>query len=1289
MKRVRPRRRWLQQDSAGWSGSALNRWFHSLFGKGRLRRKAPPVGSEARSLSGGIEPLEPRQLLATTVLLGEVLQISDTTQITTLDDPASVDYAINFTSDTNQGPLDIRGVSFMPDHGGVAGAGVMTPAAGVTTYSSNEANNWKNLNILSGPDAGNLQTIMHDIRWSATPNRLEAHLDVTAGTEYTLQILFDDNGAENRNWDIMVDGARAVDEITSQGVSGTAATAGAISAYSYTFVARDDKLEVVMGDIFESDGDPADTGGDRNAIWQGLVLARTGKTDIPLTGGGPGGLGGTDALSHLQLWLDGGDISTMYQDVAMTNPVTADGQPIAGWADKSGNSFDAQNLGTNGAIAPLYEATAFNGSLPSVRFDNNNSGLTIDPAEDFQNANNNTGHNHNYTVIIVDQYWGAAQGRTLQGRDTNWLIGKHGGQNRYYAEGWVYQPNVAAGINNPVISVGTGRSVFNGADPNSSYHLNGSSVTGVAQGAASGVPNGNPRRMGFGRAGASNEQSEADVGEVIIYDRELTVAERLIVENYLSTKWGIGLNTAGGAVDIYDETASGGRGMDLVGVGQVAGNVALGKAASQSGESAGGHHARAVDGNTNGQWAANSTTHTNDVANSWWQVDLWNDHDLEEITLHNRADCCGNRLSNFRVSVLDDGGEVWGNNYFAAGAVPQGGAFTLPDFPGATGDTIRVQLNGLNNDTGGRGVLSLAEVEVLSPVAVTTAGAAGFGIEASGLENGDFIAAAHAVDTNSKTTAGNLPATVDARWDRTWWVDVTDANDSVSGTLSFDYSDSGLTRTNEDIFTLLKSTDGGANWTALGSTTTVVEGDKVRFTVSAGDLDDALYTIGDKSSIPPDVNTSAGEPLYEINAGPQAVDAGITLSDPDSANMVSATVTISPVVTGDVLTYTGPPSATWDAGSSTLTFDPGTLAEYQTALSQVSFETTAADLTPRTITFTVADDAGKQDSASRTLLPVSSLGSTTYEWDGGAPTNDYWMDPENWSSDVVPDRNDLAVFPSALDLGLVPIQFDFGANVGSGAVGPAHPDASTPGGEGTMLDTQSHWNRLSGDDPTTDGTDETFIPAPGSLVYADNTAAAGVSISFGSGGSVRTGNATTVDWSLAPFSGSTLLATPLDNPVMNDYIHAALDNVNFSFFDEIVGVKIEGLVPDTIDTPVTFQVYVVSDDSTSEDVSIHAGTVADGDTNPTDFSAFTPVELTGGNAVGDPDPWELGTNYVRIPVTLTKNDTLVLAGQYESFGGDFGILNSIQIVPRAAAGGIGNGRCQRPDDHGRRHAVRE
>lgn len=63
----------------------------------------------------------------------------------------------------------------------------------------------------------------------------------------------------------------------------------------------------------------------------------------------------------------------------------------------------------------------------------------------------------------------------------------------------------------------------------------------------------------------------------------------------------------------------------------------------------------AIDGNTNGHYyEAKSTTHTAAGDNPWWEVDLKSEQKIDRITLWNRTDGAGERLSNFKLIVLND-----------------------------------------------------------------------------------------------------------------------------------------------------------------------------------------------------------------------------------------------------------------------------------------------------------------------------------------------------------------------------------------------------------------------------------------------------------------------------------------------------------------------------------------------------------------------------------------------------------------------------------------------------------
>src|SRR5207253_2812742 len=94
------------------------------------------------------------------------------------------------------------------------------------------------------------------------------------------------------------------------------------------------------------------------------------------------------------------------------------------------------------------------------------------------------------------------------------------------------------------------------------------------------------------------------------------------------------------------------------------------------------------------------------------------------------------------------------------------------------------------------------------------------------------------------------------------------------------------------------------------------------------------------------------------------LDSGLTLTDSDSPNLASATVSISGFVAGDTLNFTGQNgiSGSYDSGTGVLTLTgSSTVASYQTALRSITFSSTSDNPTAfgtdtsRTISWTAND----------------------------------------------------------------------------------------------------------------------------------------------------------------------------------------------------------------------------------------------------------------------------------------------------------------------------------------------
>ena len=132
-------------------------------------------------------------------------------------------------------------------------------------------------------------------------------------------------------------------------------------------------------------------------------------------------------------------------------------------------------------------------------------------------------------------------------------------------------------------------------------------------------------------------------------------------------------------------------------------NIAWKKQATQSSTAYGGNANRALDGNTNNNYAQNSVTHTNFEKQAWWQVDLGRSEQVGLVRLFNRGDGeLAKRLSNFDVILYDEKGQEVSKQF-----VKQLTSNQLDvQFNGKIGRYVRVQLHHEYQ------ALSLAEVEV-------------------------------------------------------------------------------------------------------------------------------------------------------------------------------------------------------------------------------------------------------------------------------------------------------------------------------------------------------------------------------------------------------------------------------------------------------------------------------------------------------------------------------------------------------------------------------------------------
>ena len=255
---------------------------------------------------------------------------------------------------------------------------------------------------------------------------------------------------------------------------------------------------------------------------------------------GPGGVG-TSTINTL--WLDANDISQV------------DGSPISSWSDRSGNSNNATQ-GT-AAYQPRFDSLIVNGNSV-VRFDGTN-----DYFDDARTYNARTF----FSVYNI-------RSGIQQTSDLGQIWGS-------YSEGWHVSYDARSGggtwsfDGRPALNSGnTGRFGLNGANyggfganPNSpNWSYNQFDVVSVEFNATRTLT-----RQVIGSLVPSfsvgEHQYGGDVAEVIVYNTTLNLAQRIIVENYLSAKYGLTLS----ANDLYigDNVAKGNHDYEVAGIGRI------------------------------------------------------------------------------------------------------------------------------------------------------------------------------------------------------------------------------------------------------------------------------------------------------------------------------------------------------------------------------------------------------------------------------------------------------------------------------------------------------------------------------------------------------------------------------------------------------------------------------------------------------------------------------------------------------------------------------------------------
>ncbi len=242
--------------------------------------------------------------------------------------------------------------------------------------------------------------------------------------------------------------------------------------------------------------------------------------------------------------LSGSEVTALYQSGAVKMISGAKPSQISGligWWDaadadqvKSGSDCTG-TVANGGSIGCLKDKSASGnnmtqptvGSRPTYQLNIKNGNAVVRMAS--QTLYTSTNFPAPVTVIYAAHHTGGLNGRMLSGVSNNWLLGYWGGGKRQaYFEGWVS----AAGSPSSDTGWNTYSAVIPGSGQNTLVYENGSQVFSN-QGGVTG-PN------GLTLDGEYSEFSNGETGEVLVYNRALTDAERSSVERYLNNKWAVG-----------------------------------------------------------------------------------------------------------------------------------------------------------------------------------------------------------------------------------------------------------------------------------------------------------------------------------------------------------------------------------------------------------------------------------------------------------------------------------------------------------------------------------------------------------------------------------------------------------------------------------------------------------------------------------------------------------------------------------------------------------------------------
>lgn len=269
------------------------------------------------------------------------------------------------------------------------------------------------------------------------------------------------------------------------------------------------------------------------------TLKRTGKPTFKKPkkpkGGGGGGFTDPTDLAGLVLWLDGSDITTLFEVAGSqpwgvgTTPVTADDDTVASWLDKSGQDNHVNQSGANNE--PTYKTNIQNG-LSVLR------GIAAAQDDYLFSTESVLSQDANVTIFYVaaatvDNSFGTVFSNTDTAALRMFSVVDSRTSDK---EAFIVIDSTGQARSSNVDDVGTEFNQFTSIldNPDITPRLNGTAGT-TLQVAGDGVTANDYTRV-FSQFNTTSPLV-GDLGELVVYDRTLNMGEINKVESYLKDKW--------------------------------------------------------------------------------------------------------------------------------------------------------------------------------------------------------------------------------------------------------------------------------------------------------------------------------------------------------------------------------------------------------------------------------------------------------------------------------------------------------------------------------------------------------------------------------------------------------------------------------------------------------------------------------------------------------------------------------------------------------------------------------